>query len=278
MKNKGVISLLGCGWLGFPLAVSLISKGFEVKGTSTSPEKLAMLKAEGIDPYLVQFSALRPDPDLRELLKVETLIISIPPGRKNIDGPESYRKMAKTLTTLLPDSEISRLIFISSTSVYADSNSIINESDELFPDNPSGKLIAEVEMLFSALPLNVIVLRSAGLIGPQRLPGRFFAGKTNIPNGRAPVNLIHLDDIISSIHCLIENKDASGVYNACAPSHPTKEEFYTLAAKMESMELPHFLPEKTSWKIISSERLENQLNFKFKYPSLMDWLGKHPQI
>lgn len=273
MKNKDTISLLGCGWLGFPLAVSLISKGFIVKGTSTSPEKLLKLEAAGIDPYLVQFSPSKPDPDLLDLLQTDTLIISIPPGRKNNNGTEAYRKMISQLSILLPDSNLSRLIFISSTSVYPDLNSVINESTQLSPSTVSGKLMAEAEMLLSTLPFKVIILRSAGMIGPERLPGKFFSGKTNIPGGGCPVNLIHLDDIIGSIHCLIENDEASGIYNVCASSHPTREEFYTLAAKVENLELPHFLPGKMSWKIVSCERLVNELKFKFKYPSLMNWLN-----
>jgi len=274
MKSKEVISLLGCGWLGFPLSVNLISKAYKIKASSTSPDKLAMLKAEGIDPYLVQFNALKPDPDLHDLLHADILIISVPPGGRSINGPENYRKMADVLKSQLAESRISRLILISSTSVYADSNSTITESSEISPDTLSGSLMAEIETILSSLPIKVIILRLAGLIGPGRSPGRFFAGKSNIPNGLAPVNLIHLDDAVNLITCLIETQNAAGIYNGCAPSHPTKAEFYTLAAKIEQLEPPSFLPEKVKWKVISSERTGKELNFSYKFPSLMDWLHK----
>ena len=272
MKNKAVISLLGCGWLGFPLGLNLISRGFHVKGTTTGNDKLALLKAEGIDSYLVQFDALKPDPDLNNFLNADILIISVPPGRRNVNGPENYRRMAEILIRQLVFSRISKLIFISSTSVYADSNSMITESSEVSAETQPGNLIAEVETLFRSLPMKVIILRLAGLIGPGRAPGRFFAGKTSIPNGQSPVNLIHLDDVIRLIQSLIENDQSQGVYNGCTPSHPTKEEFYTLAAKQAGLIPPEFLPEKITWKIIGSERLGSELNFNFKFPSLMDWL------
>lgn len=278
MKIKGVIGILGCGWLGFPLAQSLISGGYLVKGTTTSQQKIQTLTAEGIDPYLVQFSASKPDPDLSGFLQADTLIVSVPPGRRNADGFENYRRMARHLCALLPDSGITRIIFISSTSVYADLNGIVNENSPLLPDTGSGKLLEEIEDLFSSLQMKVIILRLAGLIGPERFPGRFFAGKTNIPNGRAPINLIHLDDVIRLIHSIIENDQAHGVYNGCAPSHPTKEEFYTLAAKQAGLRVPEFLPEKITWKIITSERLESELNFKFKISSLMDWLSNRKML
>jgi 3-hydroxyisobutyrate dehydrogenase-like beta-hydroxyacid dehydrogenase len=50
------ISILGCGWLGFPLAKKLIEIGFEVKGSTTSENKLALLKSNNIEPFLLRLS------------------------------------------------------------------------------------------------------------------------------------------------------------------------------------------------------------------------------
>jgi len=274
MENKVKISLLGCGWLGFPLALNLISKGFKVKGSTTSQHKLAIFKEAGIDPYLVQFDSLSNDPDLRDFLDADILIISVPPGRRSIDGLANYRKMAKTIKDQLAISKVSKLIFISSTSVYPESNSTLTEFSVVDPETESGIVLKGTEDLLSGLDMKVILLRLSGLIGPDRMPGRFFAGKTNVPNGLAPVNMIHLDDVISLINCLIDSETAEGVYIGCSPSHPNKEDFYTLAAKTEQLDPPTFIPEKLSWKLISSERTERELNFAYKYPSLMDWLNQ----
>lgn len=274
MGNKAKISLLGCGWLGFPLALNLISSGFQVKGSTTSPDKLAIFKEAGIDPYLVQFDSFSDDPDLHDFLDADILIISVPPGRRSIDGLANYRKMAKTLKDQLTISRVSKLIFISSTSVYPESNSTMTEFSAIDPETESGIVLAETEALLSSLNMRVILLRLSGLIGPKRMPGRFFAGRTNVPNGLAPVNMIHQDDVISLINCLINSESAEGVYIGCSPSHPSKEEFYTLAARAEQLEPPTFIPEKLNWKLISSERTEDELNFTYKYPSLIDWLNQ----
>lgn len=266
---KKAINLLGCGWLGFPLALDLISHGFAVKGSTTSLEKMPILKAAGIDPILVQFDQSHPDPDLNELLDADILIVSIPPGRRTAEGPENYKRMAEILIEKIPKSSISKLIFISSTSVYADNNRVLTESSEISPETVSGKIIAEIEKELLALPKQVIVLRLAGLFGPGRSPGRFFAGKTNIPNGLAPVNMIHLDEVIALIRVLIDSDTADGVYIGCTPSHPTKEEFYTLAARLEKLTQPDFIPEKLKWKIVESERVEKELGFSYKFPDLM---------
>lgn len=272
MKNKKAINLLGCGWLGFPLALDLISRGFIVKGSTTSPEKIPVLKASGIDPILVQFDQSHPKPDLTELLDGDILIISIPPGRRNVDGPDNYKRMGETLTSQISGSSISKLIFISSTSVYSDSNSVLTESSEISPQTTSGKVIAEIEKSLLALPIQVIVLRLAGLFGPGRSPGRFFAGKTNVPNGFAPVNMIHQEEVIALINTLIDSDTAKGIYIGSTPSHPTKEEFYTLAARLEKLTEPDFIPEKLNWKIVESERVEKELGFSYRFPNLLDRL------
>ena len=272
MNNKKVISLLGCGWLGFPLALNLISRGFNVKGSTTSPEKIPVLKASGIDPMLVQFDKSYPEPDLTELLDGDILIVSVPPGRRTVDGPDNYKRMGEILTEQVPGSSISKLIFISSTSVYSDSNSVLTEISEISPQTASAKVIAEIEKSLLALPIQVIILRLAGLFGPGRSPGRFFSGKTNIPNGLAPVNMIHQEEVVSLINSLIDSDSAKGIYIGSTPSHPTKEEFYTLAAHIDKLPEPDFIPEKLSWKIVNSERVENELGFSFKFPNLIDRL------
>ena len=272
MNNKKVISLLGCGWLGFPLALNLISRGFNVKGSTTSPEKIPVLEASGIDPMLVQFDKSYPNPDLTKLLDGDILIVSVPPGRRTADGPDNYKRMGEILTEQVPGSSISKLIFISSTSVYSDSNSVLTEISEISPQTASAKAIAEIEKSLLALPIQVIILRLAGLFGPGRSPGRFFSGKTNIPNGLAPVNMIHQEEVVSLINSLIDSDSAKGIYIGSTPSHPTKEEFYTLAAHIDKLPEPDFIPEKLSWKIVNSERVENELGFSFKFPNLIDRL------
>jgi 3-hydroxyisobutyrate dehydrogenase-like beta-hydroxyacid dehydrogenase len=52
MKN---VSILGCGWLGKSLAVSLLDEGYTVKGSTTTEEKLALLELNHIEPYMMIF-------------------------------------------------------------------------------------------------------------------------------------------------------------------------------------------------------------------------------
>ncbi|WP_411272778.1 SDR family oxidoreductase [Daejeonella sp.] len=269
---KGVISLLGCGWLGYPLAKSLISQGFTIRASTTTPTKISFMQNEGIDPYLVHFSDGVSIPDLKKFFNAEILIITIPPGRRNLQGFDNYRRMVQYVCREIQDRPLLKVILISSTSVYPDNNNVVDEFSIISPDTDSGKLMADTEMHLNKLPLKVLCLRLAGLVGPGRMPGRFFAGKSQIPNGFSPVNLIHLNDVIGIINCLVNDRNADGIYNGCAPSHPVREEFYTLAAEIEGLNKPDFIQEKAGWKVVSSSRIKEELNYKFEKPSLMDWL------
>ena len=111
------ISILGCGWLGKPLATSFIEDGFSVKGSTTSEEKIPVLEALDIDTYLVNISDFE---EFDAFLDADILIIAI--TSKDIDGFES-------LIAQIQDSTIQKVVFISSTSVYGKLNKVMTEED-----------------------------------------------------------------------------------------------------------------------------------------------------
>ena len=50
------VAVLGCGWLGLPLAKALLAAGYQVAGTTTSPEQVPVLTAAGIEAHLLRLS------------------------------------------------------------------------------------------------------------------------------------------------------------------------------------------------------------------------------
>ena len=71
------ISILGCGWLGLPLAKALLEKGFSVKGSTTSVQKLPLLKNIGAAPFLITLHAGAISGDLVSFLENAQILISI---------------------------------------------------------------------------------------------------------------------------------------------------------------------------------------------------------
>src|SRR5690606_32753411 len=105
---------------------------------------------------------------------------------------------------------VKQVILISSIGVYENSNNRFTELDTPQPDTESGKALFAAEKIAKEQKgITTTVLRFGGLFGPGRDPGRFFSGKKNIPNGLAPVNMIHLNDCLGISLAILE-KEAFG--------------------------------------------------------------------
>lgn len=274
------ISILGCGWLGLPLAKALIKKGNSVKGSTTSENKLSILKNAGINAFIVILSEAK-ETVLSEsisenisafLAESEILIIDIPPKLRAVQNLSTsieemtFVKKIKNLIPFIERSAIKKVLFVSSTSVYGDDNGFISEETIPNPETESGKQLLLAENLLQNNPnFETTILRFGGLIGEDRHPVKFLAGKENLENPDAPVNLIHQNDCIAIIEEIINQSKWNEVFNAVAPLHPTREVYYTQKAVEMNLLLPKFSSKKTNIKkIISSEKIESVLDYKFR--------------
>lgn len=264
-----VISILGCGWYGMALAKSLVQKGITVKGSSTSDEKLAQLSSEGIIPYSVQFDADDENFD-PAFFECDVLVISIPPKFRKGETTGYLPKVQRIINAIITY-QVRKVIYISSTGVYGDHNSEVNELNNPNPNTESGTILLEAEKLFQKeMDFKTTIIRFGGLVGPGRHPGRFFAGEKGIPNGLAPVNLIHQQDCAGISEAIIE-KDVFGyLFNACSSDHPTKADFYGRTALEAGLHIPEFINELNNWKIVDSINLKTILNYEFKVPYWTD--------
>lgn len=252
------ISILGCGWLGFPLAIRLIANGWLVKGSTTSAHKVKILSDNGIEAYLVQLQHILLLKESKFWLS-DVLLINIPPSLKK-QSADDYLDQMCNLMAVIEASPIKKVIFISSTSVYPELNKTISDVDEVDRDSA----LCQSEQLFTRNPaFATTVIRFGGLIGPGRDPSRWFAGKKNIPNGQAPVNLIHLDDCMGIIQTVLAQNHFGETYHAASPSHPSRKEFYTAAAKKAGSVLPEFIDELKEWKLIDPVKLVTELGYEF---------------
>jgi nucleoside-diphosphate-sugar epimerase len=265
------ISILGCGWLGLPLAKSLLEKGYSVQGSTTSIEKISNLKSEGIIPFQISLEENKIEGEIELFLgKSEILIIDIPPKLRG-DSKENFVGKIETLAPFIEKSSIEKVLYVSSTSVYSDDNSTITESFKPNPDSESGRqLLAAEKMLQSNSNFKTTVVRFGGLIGHDRHPIKFLAGRTNIENPNAPINMIHQEDCIGIIEVILRqtqnNKlEQNETFNAVSPYHPSRKEYYTQKAIDFGLPLPEFDESKPSvGKLILSTKIEEVLGYTFK--------------
>lgn len=265
------ISILGCGWLGLPLAKALIENDFAVKGSTTSEEKLSTLKSFGIDPFLISLESKSINGNIEDFLKgSETLIIDIPPQLrgKNSDHLSNEKVFVEKIKALIPHIEkstIENVLFVSSTSVYGNVDGAITEETLPKPDTESGKQLLEAELLLqNNESFKTTILRFGGLLGEDRNPVKFLAGKQNIENPNASINFIHQVDCIGIILKIIELESWREIYNGVSPFHPTREAYYTQKATELSLPLPTFDHSKTAAKkIILGDKVTNVLGYSF---------------
>jgi nucleoside-diphosphate-sugar epimerase len=266
------ISILGCGWLGLPLAKALLINGFSVKGSTTSEGKLSGLATLSIDPFLVALDSKRITGAIEDFLDgSETLVIDIPPQLrgKNSDSliveEKVFVEKIKTLVPYIEKSTVKNVLFVSSTSVYGEAKQTITENTIPKPDTESGKQLLEAELLLQNNPnFKTTILRFGGLIGEDRNPTKFMAGKVNIENPETPINFIHQEDCIGIILKIIAINSWNEIYNGVSPFHPSRETYYTQKATELGLPLPQFDHSKPSnKKLILSDKVETVLGYAF---------------
>ena len=277
------ISILGCGWLGLPLAKAILKKEFQVNGSTTSVEKLSLLEKEGINPFLVDIPVSLDEGKLDHkdfsdsittfLQGSEILIIDIPPKLRGDTAAAIEKTFVKKIANLIPfieKSTVENVLFVSSTSVYGEGQLTVTESTKPQPDTESGKQLVETEQLLqNNTNFNTTSIRFGGLIGADRQPGKHLAGRENLENPDAVVNLIHQEDCIGIILKIIATNSWNETFNAVSSFHPTREKYYTQKAAELNLDLPKFDHSKpSSRKLIENDKVINLLKYTFTKPNL----------
>ena len=272
--NKNRVSIIGYGWLGEPLALSLKDMGYQVKGSTTSAEKLKVLTDKGLETYLLK---LAPHPEgqaFQRLFDTDILFINIPPSRRT-QADSFHPEQVKYLKALATQHNIKKIIYVSATSVYPDHNREVHESDELNLDNTENPALLQAEqLLWKDKTYDLTVVRFGGLLGVDRIPGRYFTGKENV-TGDTPVNYIHRDDALAMIKWIIERGLWNTTINGVAPKHPERKAIYEKNALELGFAPPKsYAPnENAVWKEVSADKIL-ETGFQFKYPDPIDFWYK----
>ncbi|MFS2224611.1 SDR family oxidoreductase [Pantoea sp. B65] len=264
------VAIVGLGWLGMPLAMTLASRGWLVSGSKTTPDGVEAARMCGIDGYQLELTPelICNSDDLEALLSVDALVITLPASRTAAGGAHYVQAVQQIVDSALAFN-VPRIVFTSSTSVYGKSTGIMKENSPLQPETVAGKTLVELENWLHDLPgTSVDILRLSGLVGPHRHPGRFLAGKTAVADGEQGVNLVHLDDVVEAIALLLQTPKGGHIYNLSAPGHPPRNKFYPAVARQLGLTPPTFLDDHTaaSGKIIDGSKICSELGFEYSWP------------
>lgn len=256
------ISIIGLGWLGWPLAKQLVAEGYQVTGTVTTTAKQQQLMVE--EPA-VKVLCWQAEEQLPSSLCAPVMIITIPPGKLR-----NYCAALQTLISQARQGGVSHLIYISSTSVYGGTGRC-DESSPLMPETAQAATLIQVEQLVqdAGFP-RWHILRPSGLFGPGRYPGRFLSGKTLDSGGRM-VNLVHQCDVIGAIMTLL-TYPRSDIFNLAAPDHPARAVFYSQACQLAGLALPLFSNMNDDGKLIDASKIESVPGYQYQVRNLLQWL------
>ena len=250
------VIIAGCGFLGETAAALFLGAGWDVLGLCATPESAARLAdkpfpVQAVDitqPYI--FSPPWHGPD--------ALVHCASSGG---GGPESYRQVyLEGLLNLLAGAQPRRTLFVSSTSVYAQTDgSIVTESSPASPDRETGQILREAEGV--ALASGGYVARLSGLYGPGRsvLLRKFLGGEARREgDGGRWINQIHRDDAALAILHLFSHRAEPGIYNVSDDTPATQAEVQKWMADFFQRPLPPpgepDLSRKRGW---TSKRISN---------------------
>ena len=179
------ICILGCGSLGFPLALNLLQKGYYVKGSTTTPLKLQQLKKAGVIPYLINIEKVQ----LSDFFEADILVLTLP-YKRSFSDPNIYKNHITIVCDNLRASSIQHIVFTSSSSVYPKDNITYLTSDNFEPNNLRAKVLLECEEILNKLEnISVVTIRLGGIYGDRRI----------IKKSRKPRRLVSSKDALQYI-------------------------------------------------------------------------------
>lgn len=257
-------AVIGCGWLGLPLAQHWVALGHEVLGSTTSVDKLPKMEQMGITPFLLHLSDHISEEKLT-LFQTELAFVNIPPQGK-VQSAKTYAQQIKRLIEQLEEGGCTKIIFISSTSYYPNTNDWVTLKTPFDLGNGSKKAVVLAEEAAKAFSGDVVILRCGGLMGQDRIPGQWFAGK-NTEGADTPVNYIHQEDAIRiATEFLKDWPSGKNIFNLVSPDHATRKSVHEAMARKYSFESPKWVePAIKKFKIVESSFKDRQLRSPLQF-------------
>jgi len=223
------IGIIGCGWLGKPL------------------------KEELLKTFLVECFSRKTTTDNSSFWQSDTIVIAI-------NTKDNYLQTLQKITYLAKPA--CNIILMSSTSVYREFDEDVDEMTKI----TKSTLQKDAEDLLLSLRDNVLILRLGGLMGDDRIAGKWKKIST-FSDGL--VNYIHKSDVINITRKMIEEDVINGIYNLVAPKHPLRSEVHKKNSEKFSLTLGTF--EGMTKRKVLSEALVKRLNYSFLYPNPLEF-------
>lgn len=278
---------LGYGYVARHLARQLLDQGWDVTGTTRSPDRASTLMGEGVTGVAWSAGA-DPDSALEDALARAThILISIPPGP---DGDPVLARLGDRIREAAASGSLRWVGLLSTTGVYGEHHG--GWVDEDTPPNPGlARTRARVDAerawtgTLADTGVTLQIFRISGIYGPGRsILDRIRAGSARRIVAEGSVfNRVHVDDICSALALGMESP-AQGVFNLSDDVPASSEELLLHACALLGVEPPPPIPLEESgmspmalsfWaenRRVHATRTKEVLGWSPRYPSYREGL------
>jgi nucleoside-diphosphate-sugar epimerase len=279
------VLILGCGYVGLPLAAELARRGQVVFGVRRTQAADAELRAAGVAPWVADVTeptslARLPDPFDWVVNCVSAA------GGGAADHRRVYLDGMRHVLEWLAASPPRRFVYTSSTGVYGQQDgAAVTETSATTPGTPTGDMLVESERLLLRAGrdhgFSAVILRVAGIYGPGRgyWLKQFLAGEARMEGeGERVLNMIHRDDVVGAILAALERGRPGEIYNAVDDAPVTQQELFAWLASTLDKPLPPSVPPEAGGarrrgltsKRVSNRKLRDELGWRPRYPSFRE--------
>jgi nucleoside-diphosphate-sugar epimerase len=261
-----------------------LADGHAVSAISRSGERAEALRAAGIDCYVAD--VMRPE-TLNCLPAAETVLYAI--GWDRAAGVSIRDLYVGGLRNVLGhlSADTSRLIYVSSTGVFGQTDgSWVDEQSACEPVRAGGVACLEAEKLLGEHPVGrrAVILRMAGIYGPERIPRQ--RQLLEVQPIAAPsagyLNLIHVEDA-ARVVLAAEQRIEPPCLLCVSDGHPVvRADYYRELAKLVGAAEPRFVTppadapaadRASSNKRVSNRLLLERSEIDLRYPSYRQGLA-----
>jgi nucleoside-diphosphate-sugar epimerase len=273
--------IIGCGYLGRRVARRWIADGDTVYALTRSPDNARQFESLGIHP--IPGDVLN-RASLHALPPAESVLYAVGFDRRaGQSRREVYVDGLENVLSVATGGRPSKFIYVSSTSVYGqNTGEWVDENSECRPESPNGQVCLEAEQRLHRQFPPAMIVRLAGLYGPERLVARIDQLRAGAPlagNPDAWLNVIHVEDAAAAIIACERLGRAGSIYLGCDDRPIPRREYYARLAALVGAPPPGFdggplsadeRPQNN--KRCCNRRIRDELRMELRFPTIVEGL------
>ncbi len=280
------VVIVGCGDIGRRVGRLACAQGAEVVALARSDDKAGLLENEGFHAWVGDLNDPSMLPDLP--VKKSTVFYLAPPPGGGFQDPRT-RHFCKVFSEKPPR----RLVYLGTSGVYGDcGDRAVTEGDPVSPVTSRARRRLDAEQCLCAWGeergVEVMRVRVANIYGPGRLPvAHIKAGHPLLREDQSPpTSRVHSDDLARALWAVAAAGRGGQIFNVSDAEPCSMTKFFKAVAHLTGIPVPEevdlerarevmkplLLNYFTESRILNSQKIVNELGFKWQYPTLKEGL------